>query len=138
MVSSELGVITVSLRLTITRTVAIQEHTSYTEATDRCPVDGSDNWTVYCYIPYSAPHFMSTNPKFFYLVKFITTSFPVHCWEGQRGYWSLGIYFHSHIGDINLWLWYYGKGWLSNIFMWSSVKMLAFSASNFISLNNKL
>ena len=43
MVSSEMGITTVSLRMTITRRVAIQERTSYIEATDRCPVDGSDN-----------------------------------------------------------------------------------------------
>lgn len=59
---SEWGMIVVRLSLAAMRTVATQERTFYTEATDRSFVDDSDDPSAYSDIPCYSSHCMSANP----------------------------------------------------------------------------
>lgn len=55
--------ITVRLSLAATRTVATQERTFYTEATDRSSVDDSDDTSAYSNSPCNTSHCMSAKPN---------------------------------------------------------------------------
>jgi len=60
---SELGMTTLRLSLAAIRTVATQERTFYTEATDSSSVDDSDDSSAYSNIPCHPSHSMSAKPN---------------------------------------------------------------------------
>ena len=59
---SELGMVIIRLSLAAIRTVATQERTFYTEATDRSYVDDNDDTSAYSNIPCHPTHCMSAKP----------------------------------------------------------------------------